>query len=89
MFEMKPVDAEFAEPDEPPQVLVEGEDVIALVFEPRYADLFSRAPQMLNLISRIAAQPCDFIPELGHSSSCKACDAKSIIHMFAAPTTLQ
>lgn len=67
---------------EPPQALMQGDDVVAVVFEPHYAELFSQAPQMLMLIQNVAAGTCDFTAEGRHEDDCKVCEAQRILAGF-------
>jgi hypothetical protein len=81
MFEAKPLVGEFTARSEP-QALMQGEEVVALVFEERYAQLLSQAPQMLELIERVASGPCEFAPTGEHDCDCCTCEARDFLASF-------
>lgn len=87
MFEAKTLIGEFTAQSEP-QALMQGEEVVALVFEERYAQLLSQSPQMLELIGRVAAQPCDFEANGEHDSECCACAARELLANVPPPPLL-
>jgi hypothetical protein len=78
MFEAKPLVGEFTARSEP-QALMQGEEVVALVFEERFAQLLSQAPQMLELIERVAAGPCEFGADGEHVCDCCTCEARELL----------
>jgi hypothetical protein len=82
MFEPKAPQEDSTEWTEPPQALMQGNDVVAVVFEPHYAELFSQAPQMLMLIQHVAAGECDFAVDGHHDDDCKVCAAQRILAAF-------
>lgn len=79
MFEAKSIDGRLVDLVEQPQALVEGDEVVAVVFEQRYVDVFGQALQMLELVSRVSGMACDFNEDGGHPDDCKACCAKLIL----------
>ena len=79
MFEAKSIDGRLVDLAEQPQALVEGEEVVAVVFEQRYIDVFGQALQMLELVSRVSTMACDFEDDGIHPDDCKACSAKLIL----------
>ncbi|MFL6551308.1 MAG: hypothetical protein ACJ8OJ_21660 [Povalibacter sp.] len=79
MFDAKPLVGEFTARSEP-QALMQGEEVVALVFEERYAQLLSQAPQMLELIERVAAGACEFGANGEHDCDCCACAAREFLN---------
>jgi hypothetical protein len=81
MGEMKNPTSESAW-DEPAQALMEGDEVVALVFERGYAELFSVAPRMLMLLQRAAAGTCDFGADGTHDQQCVVCEAREILASF-------
>jgi len=78
MFEAKSIDGRLVDLVEQPQALVEGDEVVAVVFEQRYVDVFGQALQMLELVSRVSTMACDFEDDV-HPNDCKACGAKLIL----------
>lgn len=84
MIEAKSPQSTAAACEHPPQALMEGDEVVAVVFEPHYAELFSQAPCMLLLMERLAQGQCDFSTDENDEHSCVVCDAQRII---AALTT--
>jgi len=78
MFEAKTLMGDFTSQTEP-QALMQGDEVVALVFEERYAQLLSQSPRMLELIERAAAAPCDFAADGEHDEDCLACEAKDLL----------
>jgi hypothetical protein len=87
MFQAKPLTADLTVRTEP-QALMQGEEVVALVFEERYAQLLSQSPQMLELIERIAAAPCDFESDGEHDCACLACEARNLLATLPASPLL-
>lgn len=89
MFEAKPLAdpavRQFTLRSEP-QALVQGEEVVALVFEERYAQLLSQAPAMLELIERVADEPC----ETGEQNECNCCScaARAVLSTLPLPPSL-
>jgi hypothetical protein len=79
MFEAKSIDGRLVDLVDQPQALVEGDEVVAVVFEERYIDVFGQALQMLELVSRVSTMPCDFDADSTHPDDCKACGAKLIL----------
>jgi len=79
MFEAKSIDGRLVDLAEQPQALVEGDEVVAVVFGQRYIDVFGQALQMLELVSRVATTTCDFEDHGVHPDDCKACSAKLIL----------
>lgn len=80
MFQRKDRSADWSEP---PQALVQGDDVVAVVFEPHLAELFSQAPQMLLLIQRVAAGVCEVAADGSHDNDCRTCEARCILATFS------
>jgi hypothetical protein len=72
----------------PPQALMEGDAVVAVVFEPHYAELFSQAPRMLSLVERLAAGECDFSSDENNDHSCPVCDAQRIVAALTTALTV-
>lgn len=91
MFEAKPLTSNLTVRTEP-QALMQGDEVVALVFEERYAQLLSHSPQMLELIERVAAAPCEFDPEdeddCSDDCSCLACEARNLLAALPQPPLL-
>ena len=79
MFEAKSIEGRLVDLAEQPQALVEGDEVVAVVFEQRYVDVFGQALQMLELVSRVSGMDCDFDEDGSHPDDCKACGAKLIL----------
>lgn len=73
---------------QPPQALMEGDAVVAVVFEPHYAELFSQAPCMLSLMEKIAQGHCDFSSDEDGDHSCVVCDAQRIIAVLTTALTV-
>jgi hypothetical protein len=78
MFEAKPIPTEFTVPATP-QALMQGEEVVALIFEERYAPLLSQCLLMLALVEKVAAAACDFTPDGTHDAGCCACIARELL----------
>ena len=74
--------------EEPPQALMEGDDVVAVVFEPHYAELFSQAPRMLSLVERLAGGECDFSSDENNDHSCAVCEAQRILAALTTALTV-
>lgn len=74
--------------EEPPQALMEGDDVVAIVFESHYAELFSQAPRMLLLVERLAVGTCDFSNDTDDEHCCAVCDAQRILAILTAAPTM-
>jgi len=90
MFEPKPAAGKYVIPAQS-QALMQGEELVALVFEARFAQLLSRSPRMLELIERAATCACDFCEDGCHADDCLACDAKLLLEelAIAPPPTVQ
>jgi hypothetical protein len=88
MIGTKSTQARVAALEDPPQALMEGDDVVAIVFEPHYAELFSQAPRMLSLVERIAAGTCDFSTDADDDHCCAVCDAQRILAALTAVPTM-
>lgn len=71
------------------QALMQGEEVVALVFEERFAEMLSRSPQMLALIERVSSAPCDFLADGSHADDCIACDARTLLDDIPPAPSLQ
>jgi len=84
MFQSKPLVGEFTTQSEP-QALMQGDEVVALVFEERYAQLLSQSPQMLALIERVAACLCEFEADGEHDEECCACAARELLAELPLP----
>lgn len=82
MFATKMPQRDRTEWTEPPQALMQGDDVVAVVFEPHYAELFSQAPQMLMLIQHVAAGRCDCTGNGQPDDDCPVCEAQRILAAF-------
>ena len=89
MIEAKsPQPAAAAWGEQPPQALMEGDEVVAVVFEPHYAELFSQAPRMLSLMERLASGQCDLSSDEDGDHSCVVCDAQRIIAALTTALTV-
>jgi hypothetical protein len=88
MFEPKPVAGKYVIPAQS-QALMQGEELVALVFEARFAQLLSHSPRMLELIERAAEAACDFDAEGCHAEDCLACDAKLMLEELSDAPTVQ
>ncbi len=90
MSEPKPATDKYVIPAQS-QALMQGEELVALVFEARFAQLLSNSPRMLELIERAATCACDFCEDGCHADDCLACDAKLLLEELAAvpPPTVQ
>lgn len=87
-FANQPAFGEYTVPERS-QALMQGEEVVALVFEERFAELLSRSPQMLALIERASAAPCDFLTDGSHADDCLACDSKALLEDIPVAPSLQ
>ncbi len=87
-FANQPAFGEYTVPERS-QALMQGEEVVALVFEERFAEMLSRAPQMLGLIERASEAPCDFLADGSHADDCLACDAKALLEDFPPAPSVQ
>ena len=88
MIGIKSTQARLAVLEEPPQALMEGDDVVAIVFNPHYAELFSQAPRMLLLVERFAGGTCYCTSDMDDDRSCAVCDAQRIIAVLTAAPTM-
>lgn len=69
--------------------LMQGEEVVALVFEERFAELLSKSPIMLALIERASSAPCDFAADGSHADDCLACDARALLEELPPAPSVQ
>lgn len=69
--------------------LMQGEEVVALVFEERFAEMLSKAPIMLALIERASSAPCDFAADGTHADDCLACDSRALLEELPPAPSVQ
>ena len=88
MIETKAPPLNAAAWEQRPQALMEGDEVVAVVFEPHYAELFSQAPLMLSLMEKLAEGECDFSTDEEGDHRCVVCDAQRIIAALTTALTV-